>query len=144
MRRAAGCSRIAPRPTALFVANNLMLIGVMRALADAGVSVPRDMSVCSIDDFPWAPAFQPALTVVRQPIAAMASAAFRRLAERLDGDEGDAGRASVRARTGGPQVLRCTLTKDRDSGEAGAVAPGVVLRYPSKACSFRIPPQARS
>ena len=48
------------------------------------------MSVCSIDDFPWAPAFQPALTVVRQPIAAMASAAFHRLVERLEGDEGDA------------------------------------------------------
>ena len=48
------------------------------------------MSVCSIDDFPWAPAFQPALTVVRQPIAAMAAAAFRRLVERLNGDEGEA------------------------------------------------------
>ena len=38
---AAACSATAPRPTALFVANNLMLIGVMRALADEGVSVPR-------------------------------------------------------------------------------------------------------
>lgn len=82
--------RIAPRPTALFVANNLMLIGVMRALADEGVTVPRDMSVCSIDDFPWAPAFQPALTVVRQPIAEMASAAFRRLVERLGSDGAEA------------------------------------------------------
>ena len=81
---------LAPRPTAIFVANNLMLIGVMRALADAGVRVPDDISVCSIDDFPWAPAFQPALTVVRQPIAAMAAAAFGRLVERLDGDDGAA------------------------------------------------------
>jgi LacI family transcriptional regulator len=45
------------------------------------------MSVCSIDDFPWAPAFQPALTVVRQPIEAMAAAAFARLAARLASDE---------------------------------------------------------
>lgn len=79
-----------PPPTAIFVANNLMLIGVMRALADAGVRVPADMSVCSIDDFPWAPAFQPALTVVRQPIEAMAEAAFARLVGRLEGEEGDA------------------------------------------------------
>jgi LacI family transcriptional regulator len=89
----AGCRAllgVAPRPTALFVANNLMLIGVMRALADAGVRVPQDMSVCSIDDFPWAPAFQPALTVVRQPIAAMASAAFARLEALLDGEAGGA------------------------------------------------------
>ncbi len=90
LAEARACTRhllaLAPRPSAIFVANNLMLIGVMRALAEAGISVPRDMSVCSIDDFPWAPAFQPALTVVRQPIAAMASAAFGRLVARLRGE----------------------------------------------------------
>jgi LacI family transcriptional regulator len=75
-------------PTALFVSNNLMLIGVMRALAEAGLSVPGDMSVVSIDDFPWASAFQPALTVVRQPVAAMAGAALTRLLARLSGDDG--------------------------------------------------------
>ena len=75
------------RPTALFVANNLMLIGVMRALAEAGIAVPGDMSVASIDDFPWASAFQPALTVVRQPIADMATLAFDRLIERMKGDD---------------------------------------------------------
>lgn len=80
--------RLAPRPTALFVANNLMLIGVMRALGDLGLRVPQDISVCSIDDFPWASAFQPGLTVVQQPIAEMAGAAFRALAGRLDGADG--------------------------------------------------------
>jgi LacI family transcriptional regulator, galactose operon repressor len=75
------------RPTALFVANNLMLIGVMRALSEAGVKVPRDMSVASIDDFPWASAFEPALTVVRQPVADMASTAFGLLMKRLEGGE---------------------------------------------------------
>jgi LacI family transcriptional regulator len=74
-------------PTAIFVSNNLMLIGVMRALAEAGLSVPRDMSVVSIDDFPWASAFQPALTVVRQPVAEMAGAALARLLARLSGDD---------------------------------------------------------
>lgn len=74
------------RPTALFVANNLMLIGVMRALAQAGLSVPGDMSVASIDDFPWSSAFQPALTVVRQPISLMADAALDCLLRRIDGD----------------------------------------------------------
>jgi len=84
------CKRLLdlPRPpTALFVANNLMLIGVMRALSETGVNVPRDMSVASIDDFPWASAFQPALTVVRQPIADMASTAFELLVKRLEGVE---------------------------------------------------------
>ena len=77
-----------PPPSALFVANNLMLIGVMRALGDLGVRVPQDISVCSIDDFPWASAFQPALTVVQQPIAEMAGAAFRALLSRLEGEAG--------------------------------------------------------
>ena len=76
-------------PTAIFVANNLMLIGVMRALSETGVKVPRDMSVASIDDFPWAAAFQPALTVVRQPIADMAATAFELMMKRLEGDEGE-------------------------------------------------------
>ena len=76
------------RPTALFVANNLMLIGVMKALAEARVAVPWEMSVASIDDFPWGSAFMPALTVVRQPIAAMATAALNRLLQRMDGDDG--------------------------------------------------------
>lgn len=75
-------------PTAVFVANNLMLIGAMRAFSEAGVKVPQDMSVASIDDFPWASAFQPALTVVRQPVAAMASAAFGLLMKRLEGGVG--------------------------------------------------------
>ena len=77
-------------PSALFVANNLMLIGVMRALGDLGLRVPLDISVCSIDDFPWAAAFQPALTVVRQPIAEMARAAFLALAARIEGEAGPA------------------------------------------------------
>jgi LacI family transcriptional regulator len=77
-----------PAPTALFVANNLMLIGVMRALGDRGIAVPDSVSVCSIDDFPWAPAFQPSLTVVRQPVADMASAAFQHLVARLQGTGG--------------------------------------------------------
>jgi LacI family transcriptional regulator, galactose operon repressor len=80
---------LAPRPTALFVANNLMLIGVMRALAAAGIAVPAHMSVASIDDFPWASAFVPALTVVRQPIEAMAAEAFALLMRRVAGEEGE-------------------------------------------------------
>ncbi len=74
------------RPTAIFVANNQMLIGVMQAVAQAGLSVPRDISIAAIDDFPWAPAFSPALTTVRQPIDAMADAALFCLMSRLNGN----------------------------------------------------------
>lgn len=76
------------RPTAIFVANNHMLVGVMRALAVAGASCPDDVSIASIDDFPWAAAFAPALTTVRQPVDAMAEAALGLLLGRIGGAEG--------------------------------------------------------
>lgn len=75
-----------PRPTAMFVANNHMLIGVMQAIAELGLRVPGDISVASIDDFPWAAAFMPALTTVRQPVEAMAAAVFDCLISRMAGD----------------------------------------------------------
>jgi LacI family transcriptional regulator len=75
-----------PRPTALFVANNQMLIGVMQAVAELGLSVPHHVSVASIDDFPWASAFVPTLTTVRQPIERMAEAALEFLMGRISGD----------------------------------------------------------
>lgn len=73
------------RPTALFVANNHMLIGVMRALADLGLRCPRDVSLVSIDDFRWADAFTPRLTTVSQPIPEIGRAALRLLLDRLAG-----------------------------------------------------------
>jgi LacI family transcriptional regulator len=74
-------------PSAIFVANNQMLIGTMRALAEKHVACPADVSVTAIDDFPWANAFSPALTTVRQPVDAMAEAALSMLIERINGDD---------------------------------------------------------
>lgn len=74
------------RPTAIFVANNHMLIGIMQAVADMELSVPHDISIAGIDDFPWARAVVPALTTVRQPVDAMAEAALTRLQARIEGD----------------------------------------------------------
>jgi LacI family transcriptional regulator len=72
-------------PSAILVTNNQMLVGTMRALAQAGLSVPGQVSVVAIDDFPWASAFSPALTTVRQPVDAMAEAALEMLVERVKG-----------------------------------------------------------
>lgn len=54
-------------PTALVVANNRMTIGAMRALREAGMSVPQDMALVSFDDFEWADLFHPRLTAMAQP-----------------------------------------------------------------------------
>lgn len=73
------------RPTGLFVGNNHMLIGVMRAIADLGLACPTDISIAAIDDFPWASAFNPRLTTVRQPVEAIGETALRLLLARIAG-----------------------------------------------------------
>jgi LacI family transcriptional regulator len=70
-------------PTALYVANNLMLVGVMRAIGEAGLACPADISVVSTDDFSWATAFRPRLTTVRQPVREIGLEAVRLLVERI-------------------------------------------------------------
>lgn len=55
-----------PEVTAVFAANDEMAVGVMSALADAGVPVPARVSVVGFDDIPLAPYYRPALTTVRQ------------------------------------------------------------------------------
>jgi len=55
-------------PTAVFVANDLMAIGFIRAMIEAGVSVPQDMSVVGFDDIPGVSHIIPSLTTVRQDL----------------------------------------------------------------------------
>ena len=60
-----------PRLDAVFVASDLMAVGVLQALAEAGRRVPEDVAVVGYDDDPMAAALQPPLTSVRQPIEEM-------------------------------------------------------------------------
>ncbi len=52
--------------TAVFVSNDQMALGVIHALAEAGRSVPDEVSVVGFDDIPEAEFFAPPLTTVRQ------------------------------------------------------------------------------
>jgi LacI family transcriptional regulator len=74
------------RPSAAFAANNLIAIGLMRAIADQKLQCPQDISVVSIDDFAWANAFRPRLTTVAQPVVEMGETAMRMLTARMCGD----------------------------------------------------------
>jgi LacI family transcriptional regulator len=55
------------RPDALFVANNLMTLGAMRAVNEAGLRIPDDVLVVGFDDAPWTRLLSPQLSVVAQP-----------------------------------------------------------------------------
>lgn len=64
-------------PRALFCANDLMALGAVAALRDAGQRVPEDVAVMGFDDLPIAAAAVPGLTTMRQPAATMGAIAFR-------------------------------------------------------------------
>ncbi|MCK6578734.1 MAG: LacI family transcriptional regulator [Anaerolineae bacterium] len=74
-----------PTPTALFAGNNFIAIGALRALRDAGVRVPEEMSVVSFDDLPSTTVVDPFLTVVSQPAYAIGEQATSRLFDVLAG-----------------------------------------------------------
>lgn len=73
--------RLADRPTALFVGNDHMAVGVLRALGDAGVRVPSDMAVAGFDDIETARYLSPPLTTVRVDRFELGARAVRRLIE---------------------------------------------------------------
>jgi DNA-binding LacI/PurR family transcriptional regulator len=52
--------------TAVFVGNDQMALGLLRAFGEAGIRVPEDMSLVGFDDQPEAAYFMPPLTTVRQ------------------------------------------------------------------------------
>jgi DNA-binding LacI/PurR family transcriptional regulator len=58
-------------PTAVFCYNDMSAIGLMRATAAIGLSVPADLSVVGFDDIPFAEYTSPALTTVAQQKAEM-------------------------------------------------------------------------
>ncbi len=73
--------------TALFAYNDLSAIGAIRALHEAGLRVPQDVSVVGFDDIESAAFHNPALTTVRQPMREMGEVAARTLLERIEGNE---------------------------------------------------------
>jgi len=70
-------------PQALFVANNLMTLGALRALRERGVRLPEDMALVGFDDMPWASELCPPLTVVSQPTYEMGQETVLLLVRRL-------------------------------------------------------------
>jgi LacI family repressor for deo operon, udp, cdd, tsx, nupC, and nupG len=58
---------LSARPDAVFCSNDEMAVGLMQAVAAAGIRIPDDMSVAGFDDIELAAVVQPSLTTIRQP-----------------------------------------------------------------------------
>jgi LacI family transcriptional regulator len=76
-----------PETTAVFVRNDLLAAGVLRALHEAGVPVPARMSVLSYNDTSLARGATPPLTSIRSPIEEAGRLAVNRLIEAAEGGD---------------------------------------------------------
>ena len=72
------------RITALFAMADVMAIGAIRALKDAGYRVPEDISVCGFDGLPLSDYFLPQLTTVRQAADEIADHGARLLLDSIE------------------------------------------------------------
>jgi DNA-binding LacI/PurR family transcriptional regulator len=96
---------------AVFAANDDMAIGLIGALAEAGLRVPEDVSVVGFDDNPVSAYATPPLTTVRQPFDAVARKGLRLLVQAIEKPDVEAAPASdlpvelvVRASTAPPRA----------------------------------------
>ena len=71
---------------AIFVANDQMALGLLRALREAGRLVPGQVSVVGFDDVPESAYFAPPLTTVRQDFAALGRSAMELVWRAIDGE----------------------------------------------------------
>jgi LacI family repressor for deo operon, udp, cdd, tsx, nupC, and nupG len=58
-------NQVRPLPTAIFSQNDFMALGAMRAMHDAGIRIPGDISIIGVDDINLSSYFEPALTTMR-------------------------------------------------------------------------------
>jgi LacI family transcriptional regulator len=103
------------RPTALFCANNFIAFGAIRALREAGLRVPEEMSVVAFDDLPEEWVSEPFLTVAAQPAYEIGRRAAALLLDQISG---------AHHATGESIVLPFELIIRRSSGPPRVMTPG--------------------
>jgi DNA-binding LacI/PurR family transcriptional regulator len=99
---------LAERPSAILCFSDAIAGGVIRAIQDAGLRVPEDVSVVGFDDSPLARRTRPALTTVRQDVRAKGRAAAAALITSIE-------RAKTRPAARGRHVVLPTELVIRDS-----------------------------
>ena len=97
------------RPSAVFASNDLMAIGAICAAAEAGLHVPRDLSIVGFDDIALAAYSNPPLTTIAQPKHQTGELAARMLMQRI----AEPGGALQR------EILRPSLVVRRSSAQPG-------------------------
>ncbi len=73
------------RPTAVFALSNNITLGVLKALKEAHMHIPEDISLVSFDNYSYMDYMEPPITRVSQPVEDMALLATKILFDRIDG-----------------------------------------------------------
>ncbi|MDD3238994.1 MAG: LacI family DNA-binding transcriptional regulator [Lachnospira sp.] len=89
-------------PTAYFVDNDSIAMGVMKALKEKGYKIPQDVSLIGFDDIPICQVVAPGLTTIHIYKHNMGEVAVRRLVEQLENDV----EANVKTEVCGRLVIR--------------------------------------
>lgn len=84
--------RLSPPPTAVFAISDLMAVGALIAVKEAGLKIPEDIALVGFDDIPIAKLVNPALTTIAQFQAKLGRRAAEMLFERLTGSAPKIGR----------------------------------------------------
>ena len=82
--------RLIPRPTAIFAGNDMIALGALLAIREAGLRCPEDVSLMGFDDLDLAETTNPSLSSVSQSGYQLGTTAARILLDRLEGDQGPA------------------------------------------------------
>jgi DNA-binding LacI/PurR family transcriptional regulator len=82
--------RLIPRPTAIFAGNDMIALGILRAIRESRLRCPEDISIMGFDDLDLAEATHPPLSSVSQSGYQLGTTAAHILIERLHGDRSPA------------------------------------------------------
>lgn len=73
------------KPTAIFVCNGIMTVGVLKAFEERGIRCPQDIALATFDDLVVDRSFHPHLTAVVQPSYEIGARAVSILMDRIEG-----------------------------------------------------------
>ena len=73
-------------PSAFFALNDIIALGAMKAMNEAGISIPNDVSIVGFDDIPFSSYSNPGVTTVKVHTKTMGKTAVKRLMESIEND----------------------------------------------------------
>jgi DNA-binding LacI/PurR family transcriptional regulator len=78
--------QVRPRPTAVFVASDVVALGAILAIKESGLRIPKDLAIVGFDDIPLAEFYDPPLTTIRLPAFGLGWAGGERLIRLIQGE----------------------------------------------------------